>query len=134
MRATPKLSFLALLLALAGHSLPTLAENEAPRFASMRKAGEATAAIGSAPPFAFVSPNSYSQGYLIEVTKFALEGMGITKLSVVLTSWDAMIPGLLAHRFDLVAAGAVITAARCELLSFSAPLAVQQDALYVPGT
>lgn len=134
MRATPKLLFLALLLALAGYSLPALAENEAPLLASMRKTGEATAAIGLAPPFAFVSPNGYSQGYLIEVTKLALEGMGVTKLSAVLTGWDAMIPGLRAHRFDLVAAGAVITAARCEVLSFSAPLAAQQDALYVlPG-
>lgn len=134
MGPTPKLSLFALLLALAGYSLPTLAENEAPLFASMRKAGEATAAIGSAPPFASASPNGYPQGYLIEVTKLALEGMGVTKLSAVLTGWDAMIPGLRAHRFDLVAAGAVMTAARCEILSFSAPLAAQQDALYVlPG-
>lgn len=134
MCATPKLSFLALLLAVAGYSIPTLAENKAPLLASMRKAGEATAAIDSTPPFAFVSPDGYSQGYLVEVTRLALEGMGVTKLSTALTGWDAMIPGLDAHRFDLVAAGVLITAARCEVLSFSAPLAAQQDALYVlPG-
>lgn len=134
MLATQRFSLLLLLLASAAYLLPTFAQTEAPLLASMRKAGGATAAITSAPPFAFASPDGELQGYLVEVTKLALKKMGITKLSAVLTSWDAMVPGLQAHRFDLLPAGLLITAPRCKVLSFSAPITAQQDALYVlPG-
>lgn len=134
MSATPKLSFLALLLALVGYSLPTLAEDEASLFASMRKAGGATAVLNSAPPFAFVSPSGKPQGYLIEVTELALKGMGVSKLSAVLMPSPADIAGLQARRFDLAPGGLLITEARCRVVSFSAPLSAQQDALYVmPG-
>ncbi|RXG86639.1 transporter substrate-binding domain-containing protein [Bradyrhizobium zhanjiangense] len=133
MFAARKFPLLVLLLALA-YSHPAFAETEVSLLASMRKAGEAKAPINSAPPFAFVSPNGESQGYLVEVTKLALKGMGVTKLSAVLTAWDAMIPGLQAHRFDLVPSGLLITPARCKVVSFSAPITAQRDALYVlPG-
>jgi polar amino acid transport system substrate-binding protein len=58
--------------------------------------------------------------------------MGAPKISAVLTTWDAMIPGLQARRFDFVPAGLLVTEARCKVVAFSAPITAQQDALYVP--
>lgn len=134
MAVTGKVSLLVLLLAFAGYSLPICAEAEDALLTSMRKEGEAKAAVSSAPPWASVSPSGEPQGYLIDVTNLALKGMGAPKVSAVLTAWDAMIPGLQARRFDLVPAGLVITEARCKVVAFSAPVTVQQDALYVlPG-
>jgi polar amino acid transport system substrate-binding protein len=102
--------------------------------ASMRKAGEAKIAIAAAPPWAYLSPSGQAQGYLVEVTAHALKAMGIEKLAPTVTTWDAMIPGLQARRFDLVPAGLLITSARCKVVAFSAPITAQQDALYViPG-
>lgn len=133
--AFPKASSwrLSLLLAAAAW-LPALAQTDDALLAAMHKAGEAKAAINSAPPFAFASPDGEPQGYLVEVTKLALKGMGVPKLSAVLTAWDAMIPGLQAQRFDLVPAGLVITEPRCKVVAFSSPVTAQQDALFVlPG-
>lgn len=134
MRAILTFSLLLLLLAFTRSPPPVFAQTAESLLKSMRKAGEATAAINSAPPFAFASPNGEPQGYLIEITKLALKGMGVPRVSAALMAWDTVIPGLQARRFDLVPAGLLITAARCKVVSFSAPVTVQQDALYVlPG-
>ncbi|MCC8978570.1 transporter substrate-binding domain-containing protein [Bradyrhizobium acaciae] len=127
------LSFV-LFLAFAFHSLPAYARSEDALLLSMREAGEAKAAIAAAPPWAFTSPSGEPQGYLIDITNLALEGLTAPKISVSLTTWDSMIPGLQARRFDLVPAGLLITADRCKVVAFSAPITAQQDALHVlPG-
>lgn len=101
---------------------------------SMRKAGEARIAVASAPPWAFLAPNGEPQGYLLDVSTLALKGLGLAKMTPTLTTWDAMIPGLQARRFDFIPAGLVITEARCKAVAFSQPVTAQQDALYVlPG-
>jgi polar amino acid transport system substrate-binding protein len=134
MYATTRLSFPILLLALSGYSLPIHAASEDALLASMREAGTSKAAIASAAPWASISPSGEAQGYLVDVTNLALKGMGAPKISAVLTTWDAMIPGLQARRFDFVPAGLLVTEARCKVVAFSAPITAQQDALYVvPG-
>jgi polar amino acid transport system substrate-binding protein len=131
MYSTPKRSLLVLLLALSAYSFPIHAQEDA-LLASMREAGASKAAVASAAPWASISPNGEPQGYLIDVTNLALKGMGAPKISAVLTTWDAMIPGLQARRFDFVPAGLLVTEARCKVVVFSAPITAQQDALYVP--
>lgn len=134
MGTAPKVLLLVLLLLMSGGSLPTFAHGADYLLESIRKAGGATAVLNSAPPFAFVSLSGKPQGYLIEVTELALKGMGVSKLSAVLMPSPADITGLQARRFDLAPGGLLITEARCRVLSFSAPLSAQQDALYVaPG-
>lgn len=102
--------------------------------ASMRKEGEAKIAVASTPPWAYLSPSGEPQGYLLDVSLLALKGLGAPKMTPTLTTWDAMIPGLQAKRFDFIPAGLLITEARCKVVAFSQPITAQQDALYVlPG-
>ncbi|MET4260850.1 polar amino acid transport system substrate-binding protein [Bradyrhizobium sp. S3.12.5] len=134
MRSNLEFSSLVGLLAFACFSLPSHAQSGDALLLSMREAGETKAAIAAAPPWASTSPSGEPQGYLIDVTNLALKGLGAPKISVSLTTWDAMIPGLQARRFDLVPAGLLITADRCKVVAFSAPITAQQDALHVlPG-
>jgi len=119
-------------IALAGFSTASHADKDL--LASMKSKGGATAAIASAPPWAFVTPNGEASGYLVEVTNLALQGMGAPKLAPVLTTFDAMIPGLQSGRFDVLPGGLLITEQRCKAVAFSDPVTAQQDALYVlPG-
>jgi polar amino acid transport system substrate-binding protein len=127
--ATARFPLLLMLLVCAGSSRAQAAD---PLLVSMRQASEAKAAIASAAPWASVAPSGEAQGYLIDVANLALKGMGGPKIAAVSTTWDAMIPGLQARRFDLVPAGLLITEARCKVVAFSAPITAQQDALYVP--
>ncbi|MPZ31496.1 MAG: ectoine/hydroxyectoine ABC transporter substrate-binding protein EhuB [Rhodospirillales bacterium] len=99
-----------------------------------KQAGAAKVAIASTPPYAFVSPSGEPQGYLIEVSQEVLKGLGVPKLTAVVTTWDAMIPGLQARQYDFLPGGMNITAARCQVVAFTVPVTAQQDALYVkPG-
>ena len=47
--------------------------------------------------------------------------MGIDEVDGVLTEFGSLIPGLLAGRFDIIAAGMFITPARCQQVLFSEP-------------
>lgn len=119
-------------LALGTVSLASVAGEDL--LAAMKDKGGATAAIASAPPWAFVTPSGDAGGYLVDVTNLALEGMGAPKIAPVLTTFDAMIPGLQSGRFDVLPGGLLITEQRCKAVAMSDPVTAQQDALYVlPG-
>jgi polar amino acid transport system substrate-binding protein len=99
-----------------------------------KQGGTAKVAIASTPPYAFLAPSGEPQGYLIEISQEALKGLGVPKLTAVVTTWDAMIPGLQARQYDFLPGGMNITAARCQVVAFTVPVTAQQDAFYVkPG-
>lgn len=101
---------------------------------AMRRAGVAKIAVATLLPYATLSPNGQPEGYTIDISALAMQGLGVPKLSATVTTWDAMIPGLQARQFDFVPAGLSITTARCKAVLFSSPITAQQDALYVlPG-
>ena len=135
-RSLCKLPLTALVLGgIALAAAAARAQSDDALLASMRKSGEAKVAIAAAPPWAFMSPGGEPQGYVVDLAAAALKSMGVAKISATVTTWDAMIPGLQAKRFDFVPAGLLITEARCKVVAFSAPVTAQQDALYVlPGS
>jgi polar amino acid transport system substrate-binding protein len=101
---------------------------------TMKHAGGAKVAIAATPPYAYQSPSGEPQGYVIEVSNEVLKSLGVPKLTALMTTWDAMIPGLQARQYDFLPGGMNITAARCQVVAFTVPVTAQQDALYVkPG-
>ncbi|MFK0235363.1 ectoine/hydroxyectoine ABC transporter substrate-binding protein EhuB [Streptomyces vinaceus] len=58
--------------------------------------------------------------------------LGIPEMRPTLTDFGALIPGLLADRFDVVSAGMAITPERCAKVAFSEPEFVSPTALMVP--
>ncbi|MFJ3906449.1 ectoine/hydroxyectoine ABC transporter substrate-binding protein EhuB [Streptomyces sp. NPDC090025] len=59
------------------------------------------------------------------------KALGVPELRPTLTEFGALIPGLLAGRFDVVSAGMSITPERCAKVIFSAPEFVSPTALLV---
>jgi len=66
-------------------------------------------------------PNGEVTGAAPEVAKAVLKKMGISNIEAVVAEYGAMIPGLQATRFDLVAAGLFMKPERCEGALFSEP-------------
>ena len=56
-----------------------------------------------------------------EIARVIFERMGVERVEGILTEWGALIPGLKAGRFDLIAAGMYITPKRCEEIAFTDP-------------
>jgi polar amino acid transport system substrate-binding protein len=56
-----------------------------------------------------------------EIIRAVMKEMGVETVEGVLTEFGALIPGLKAKRFDVIAAGMYITPQRCEQIAFSNP-------------
>jgi polar amino acid transport system substrate-binding protein len=131
----PRAALAGVALLSSAAQLPCSAQGASNNLLSaMERAGEAKVAIAALPPYAYLQPNGTPEGYMIDVSTEVMKAYGIPKVAAAVTTWDAMIPGLQAHQFDFIPAGLNITSARCQVVQFSAPVTVQQEALYVmPG-
>lgn len=83
-------------------------------------------------PFAYMDVFSGQvTGEAPEVARVVLAGMGIRHIVPVLTEFGALIPGLKAGRFDIIAAGMYILPARCQQVLFSNPSYSADETLLV---
>jgi len=73
-------------------------------------------------------------GWHPDLLKAAFAGLGVKELEIKVTEFGALIPGLLAGRFDAVASGLAITPERCQQVAFGAPdLKVPDAAIVLAG-
>ncbi|MGE0283058.1 MAG: ectoine/hydroxyectoine ABC transporter substrate-binding protein EhuB [Rhizobiaceae bacterium] len=70
-------------------------------------------------------------GWHPDLLKAAFAELGVKKLEIQVTEFGALIPGLLAGRFDAAASGLAITPERCEQVAFGAPDLQAPDAAIV---
>ena len=66
---------------------------------------------GSAPPFSMIDNSGQLAGFDIAVMKKVAADLGV-KVEFVQLDWAGLLPGLVAHRFDIVSSGVNRTAAR----------------------
>lgn len=84
-------------------------------------------------PFSFQLPDGSLSGADFEVAKAIFGKLGVTKFEGVLVNFGALIPGLNAGRFDVVAAGLYVRKERCAQVLFGDPNIVVGDSLIVPA-
>ncbi len=83
-------------------------------------------------PFAYVNADGDVVGEQVEILRYVLGEMGLKVASEVSTEWGALIPGLKAGRFDVVAAAMFVTPKRCAAVAFSEPTFGIKQGLVVP--
>lgn len=83
-------------------------------------------------PFGFATTDGKLTGEAPEVAKAVLAKIGIAQVDGVLTEFGSLIPGLMAGRFDIIAAGMFINPKRCEQIAFSEPSYGIGQAMLVP--
>ncbi len=86
-----------------------------------RRQGYIRVGFANEAPYGYATPDGKLTGESPEVVKAVLKKIGIPQVDGVLTEFGSLIPGLLAHRFDIIAAGMFITPARCREVQFSDP-------------
>ena len=94
---------------------------------SRRPGSEKTEAVrigyANEAPFAYYdNATGKLTGESVEVTRYLLKEVGISRVEGVITEFASLIPGLKARRFDIIAAGMYINPRRCEQISFSEPI------------
>lgn len=97
----------------------------------LQSAGTVKIAIANEPPYSSIDGDGNIGGAAPDVAKAVLNELGIENVEAVVVDYGAMIPGLLAKRFDLVAAGLYIKPERCEAVLFSEPDVCDAEAFAV---
>jgi polar amino acid transport system substrate-binding protein len=115
--AAAKIGTLALSVILA---IGTLAHAET-TLERARKQGFIRVGFANEAPFAYATDKGQLTGESPEVLRAILKRIGINEVDGVLTEFGALIPGLKAQRFDIIAAGMYITPRRCQEIAFSEP-------------
>lgn len=88
----------------------------------IRKKGVVKIGFANEAPYAYVdSKTGKLTGESPEIARVILKRLGVGKVQGVLTEFGALIPGLKAGRFDIIAAGMYITPPRCDQVAFSNP-------------
>lgn len=77
-----------------------------------------TIATANEIPYGWVD-DGQAQGIAPDVVEAVLANMGITDITWTVTEFGSLIPGLIANRFDIVAASQAVLPARCEQVAFS---------------
>jgi polar amino acid transport system substrate-binding protein len=81
-----------------------------------------TLGISPSPPYSYLDPATNKAGGLdVEINEAALKWLGITKIHYEVMPFGQLIPAMLSHRIDVVAANIHITPDRLKAVSFTGP-------------
>jgi polar amino acid transport system substrate-binding protein len=101
---------------------PTAAQTGGGLLEKLRKDKVAKVALAAQPPFSEMLPDGTLTGLGPTVTKIVMEKLGVPKLEGIVVPYGEIIPGLMAGRWDLVAACLSITQVRCKQVLYSDPI------------
>ncbi|MBO9355770.1 ectoine/hydroxyectoine ABC transporter substrate-binding protein EhuB [Bordetella petrii] len=95
------------------------------------KSHKVTIGIHNRQPWGFRAQDGSAAGFHPDLIRAAFERLGVKQVDFVITEFGALIPGLNAERFDMVASGIAITPERCKVVIFSEPDLAVGDSLIV---
>lgn len=97
----------------------------------IKSSGEVQMGVALEPPYSEVKADGTLSGADPEVARAVFAELGKINLKANVVDWGALIPGLMADRFDAVATGLFIKPERCKAVVFSQPLTCTREALLV---
>ncbi|MEU8764346.1 ectoine/hydroxyectoine ABC transporter substrate-binding protein EhuB [Streptomyces sp. NPDC048659] len=105
-------------------------EGDADLLAELRRQGHVRIGFAGEAPYGFQDGGELA-GEAPTLHWEIFTALGVGELRATLTEFGALVPGLLAGRFDVVSAGMAITPERCAKVIFSEPEFVSPAALMV---
>lgn len=97
----------------------------------IKSSGEVQMGVALEPPYSEVKADGTLTGADPEIARAVFAELGKINLKSNVVDWGALIPGLMADRFDAVATGLFIKPERCKAVVFSQPLTCTREALLV---
>lgn len=116
---------------LAAMCMTSMAASAETTLERVQRTGEIRIGYANEVPYAYMDLQGKVTGESPEIAKAVFGMMGVTRIKAVLTEWGALIPGLQANRFDVIAAGMYITPARMQQVAFADPHYQMRDTLLV---
>jgi len=110
------------LLAMAAPVIARRAAADETTFQQAQRTKTIAVGLANEKPYGYVETDGKVTGAIVEVLRATLEPYGITNLEAKVGSFDTLIPGVLAKRFDVIGAGMYVKPKRCQQIAFSNPL------------
>lgn len=110
----------ALFSATAGLAAAPPARAAEPAIARIKSTGTLRVGLSTFVPWSFPDKNGQLVGFEIDVATRLARELGV-KLEVIPTAWDAIIPSLIAGKYDVVIGGLTITPERARTVDFTLP-------------
>ena len=118
-------STLAVMLA----AVPASADDS--KLQQLKDQGFARVAIANEPPFTAVAADGKVSGAAPDVAREVFKRLGVNEIVASISEYGAMIPGLQAHRHDVITAGLFMKPERCAAVAYSEPILCDAEALLV---
>ncbi|MCK9485983.1 MAG: ectoine/hydroxyectoine ABC transporter substrate-binding protein EhuB [Dehalococcoidia bacterium] len=96
-------------------------DDEGSPLEAARDRGYITIGFANEAPYGFADESGNVTGEAPEVARVILAELGVPDIQGVVVTFDSLIPGLQARRFDIIAAGMFINSNRCAEVLFSDP-------------
>ena len=97
----------------------------------LKDQGFARVAIANEPPFTAVAADGKVSGAAPDVAREVFKRLGVPEIVASISEYGAMIPGLQAHRHDVITAGLFMKPERCAAVAYSEPILCDAEALLV---
>lgn len=97
-----------------------------------KETGKVTVGLANEKPYAYIEVDGKVTGAIIEVLRAALAPLGIKDIEASVSEFSALVPGVMASRFDIIGAGMYVTPKRCETIAFTNPLTQIATVLAAP--
>lgn len=104
---------------------------QAASLAQIKARGTLRVALANEIPYGYMHPSGDAQGAGPEVAKLIADELGIAKVEWIAAQFSALIPGLRADQFDMVAAEMAILPERCRQVLYSEPNSSYGEGLLV---
>lgn len=117
-----------LTMALLAAPLPAFAD----KLDDLKEQGFARIAIANEPPFTAVAADGTVSGAAPDVAREIFKRLGVPEVVASISEYGAMIPGLQAHRHDVITAGLFMKPERCAAVAYSEPVLCDAEALLLP--
>lgn len=106
-------------------ALPAAAQG---RLDDIKSTGVIQMGVAIEPPYSELLPDGTLTGADPDIVRAVFSELGDIDLNANVVDWGALIPGLLANRFDSVATGLFIRPERCEAVLFAQPVLCSSEA------
>lgn len=97
----------------------------------IKSTGTVNYGIAPEPPLSDFKSATEITGAEPDIAKKVFERLGAPKINASVSDWGALIPGLMARRFDVVATGLFLRPERCKAVLFSKPQLCMAEAFLV---
>jgi polar amino acid transport system substrate-binding protein len=97
----------------------------------LKDQGFARVAIANEPPFTAVAADGKVSGAAPDVAREIFKRLGVPEIVASISEYGAMIPGLQAHRHDVITAGLFMKPERCAAVAYSEPILCDAEAFLV---